>query len=73
MIYEYWDFLNDEFGDYTVLCEIDDAGVLETYWDSWCEKMSIKYPSFKRDEMDFMSKSQCVEDWLATNHAWVKK
>jgi hypothetical protein len=70
--YVYYDFDFDEFGnDITVQREIDDVDILDYYWDYWCELMQEKYPTFRKDEMDFMSKSHCIDNWITLN--WVKE
>lgn len=71
--YQYNEFDFDEHYDTVTVKDIDDSQILEQYWNYWCEKMAEKYPGFKKDEMDFMSKSQCIEDWLVINWAWVKQ
>lgn len=71
--YLYNEFDFDEHYDTVTVKEIDDSQILEKYWDYWCEKMAQKFPDFKKDEMDFMSKSQCIEDWIVINWAWEKR
>lgn len=73
--YQYWDYAeNGETldGD-NILVTMDEVDILEEYWDRWCERLSKYYPDFRKDEMDFRSKSECIDDWMIVNWAWEKK
>jgi hypothetical protein len=71
--YQYNDIAFDGMNEYNIVQELDEVDILDEHWDHWCERMKKVWPKFRKDEMDFRAKSECIDDFLFLNWAWEKK
>lgn len=72
--YQYWEMEADVAdNNFSVLVTRDEVEILDEHWDHWCERVQKIFPDFRKDEMDFRAKSECIDDFLVLNWAWEKK
>jgi len=68
-LYGYWEMISDGMNEFFVGRLVDEVEILDLHWDKWCEAMSLLFPKFRKDEMDFLAKSHCIEEWIFLNNA----
>jgi hypothetical protein len=61
---EYSDNINER-----LIVEKTEDQILAEYWNFWSQKMRDKYG----EDHELITTENCIEDWMISNWAWIKK